>query len=61
MIIDFRKQTKVPDLTVKTEKDAERVETLKYLGVVLDDKLIWRQNTDSWFILIQEAANFQCS
>ena len=29
MVIDFRKQTKVPDLIVITENDVERVETFK--------------------------------
>ena len=47
MVIDFRKQTKVPDLIVIKENDAERVETFKYLGIVLDNKLTWKQNTDS--------------
>ena len=47
MVIDFRKQTKVPDLIVIKENDVERVETFKYLGVVLANKLTWKQNTDS--------------
>ena len=46
-VIDFRKQTKLPDLIVIKEKDVERVETFKYLCVVLDNKLMWKQNTDS--------------
>ena len=29
MVIDFRKQSKVPDLIVITENDVERVETFK--------------------------------
>ena len=47
MVIDFRKQTKAPDLIVIKENDLERVEIFKYLGVVLDNKLTWKQNTDS--------------
>ena len=47
MVIDFRKQTKVPDLIVIKEKDVDRVEIFKYLGIVLDNKLTWKQNTDS--------------
>ena len=47
MVIDFHKQTKVPDLIVIKEKDVERVETFKYLDIVLDNKLTWKQNTDS--------------
>ena len=47
MVIDFRKQTKAPNLNVIKENDVERVETFKYLGIVLDYKLTWKQNTDS--------------
>ena len=47
MVIDFRKQIKVPDLTVIKEKDVERVDIFKYLGVVLDNKLTRKQNTYS--------------
>ena len=34
MVLDFRKQTKVPDIIVIKENDVERVETFKYLGSV---------------------------
>ena len=47
MVIDFRKQTKAPNLNVIKENDVERVETFKYLGIVLDYKLTWKQKTDS--------------
>ena len=47
MVIDFCKQTKVPDLIVIKEKDVERVDTFKYPSIVLDNKLMWKQNTDS--------------
>ena len=47
MVIDIGKKTKVPDLTVIKEKDVEKVETFKYLGIVLDNKLTWKQNADS--------------
>ena len=47
MVIDFRKETKVPDLAVMKEKDVGCVDTFKYLGVMFDDKLTCRQNTDS--------------
>ena len=47
IVIDFRKQTKVPELIVIKENDVERVETFKYLGIVLNNKLTWKQNTDS--------------
>ena len=33
MVIDFRNQTKVPDLIVIKENDVERVETFKYPGI----------------------------
>ena len=39
MVIDFRKQTKVADLIVIKKKDVERVDTFKYLGIVIDNKL----------------------
>ena len=39
MVIDFRKQTKVADLIVIIKKDVERVDTFKYLGIVIDNKL----------------------
>ena len=47
MVIDFCKQTKVPDLIVIKEIDEERVGTFKYLGIVPNNKLTWKQNTDS--------------
>ena len=49
MVIDFRKQTNAPDLIVIKEKDVEGVDTLKYmyLGVLLVNKLTWKQRTDS--------------
>ena len=47
MVIDFRKQTKVPDLIVIKEEDEEKEDTFQYLDVVLDNKLTWKQNTDS--------------
>ena len=69
MVIDFCKQTKVPDIIVIKENYVERVETFKYLGIVLDNKLTWKQNTDLFkckenktpSILLEEVANFQCS
>ena len=45
MVIDFRKQTKL--MIVIKEKDVERVGTFKYLCIVLNNKLMWKQNTDS--------------
>ena len=47
MVIDFRKQIKSLDLIVIKENDVERIETFKYPGIVLDNKLTWKQNTDS--------------
>ena len=35
------------NLTVVKEEDVERVDVFKYLGVMLDNKLTLRQNTDS--------------
>ena len=47
MVTDFHNQTKVTDLIVIEEKDVERVDSFKYLGIVLDNKITWKQNTDS--------------
>ena len=46
MVNDFRKRTKVPDLIAVKEKDVERADTFKYLGVVLNNTFTWKQNAD---------------
>ena len=47
MIIDFRKGNKFSfdDIVIKGQK-VDRVNSYKYLGVVLDDQLNWKENTD---------------
>ena len=46
MIIDFRKKLPEPSsITIKKEK-IEQVDSFKYLGVIVDNKLSWRENTD---------------
>ena len=46
MIIDFRR-TKADPVPVELKgSDVERVQTYKYLGVVIDNTLSWSQNTD---------------
>ena len=42
----FRTYFDVFDLIVIKENDVERVETFKYLAIVLDKKLTLEQNTD---------------
>ena len=46
MVIDFRKQENDPEAIFILEKEVERVETFKYLGVVLHNKLTGKNNTD---------------
>ena len=47
MIIDFRKGNKCEfdDILIKGQT-VEKVSTYKYLGVVIDDQLSWKENTD---------------
>ena len=47
MVIDFRKnKSTIPHITINN-KIVERVDTFKYLGVVIDKELKWKQNTDN--------------
>ena len=47
LLIDFRKSKNTPDPVTINNKEVERVESFKYLGVIIDNKLSWNQNTDS--------------
>ncbi len=47
MVIDFRKNMVTPCPVEVNGTAVERVETYKYLGVFLDKKLRWRENTDA--------------
>ncbi len=44
--IDFRKKSRPLILTVTKRKTVERVPTYKYLGIVIDNKLPFNENTD---------------
>ena len=46
LVIDFRRQEKHPEALISKEKEVVRMETFKYLGVVLNNKLTWENNTD---------------
>ena len=46
LVIDFRRQEKNTEALIVKDKEIERVETFKYLGVVLNNKLTWKNNTD---------------
>ena len=46
MVIDFRRQENNTEVIMTKEKEEVRMETFKYLGVILDNKLTWKNNTD---------------
>ncbi len=47
MCIDFRRNSNPPLSTVINGETVERVSTFKYLGVVIDNKLSFNENTDT--------------
>ena len=47
MCIDFRKNKRCPKPVYIKGEAVERVETHKYLGVVFDSKLNWKENVNS--------------
>ena len=47
MIIDFRKASNQSEPIVINEKQVERVNSFKYLGVVIDSKMTWTENIDN--------------
>ena len=47
MCIDFRKIQRCPKAVHIKGEAAERVETYKYLGVVFDSKLNWKENINT--------------
>ena len=46
MIVDFRRKSRPTTLVSIYGKDIETVDSYKYLGVHLNDKLDWTTNTD---------------
>ena len=61
MIIDTQ-----PEMTVIKDKEVEREDTFKHLGVTLGSKLTWRQNTENVVkkqnpnILFEKTSLIQC-
>ena len=47
MCIDFRKNQRCPKAVYIKGEAVERLDTYKYLGVVFDSKLTWRENINS--------------
>ena len=47
MCIDFRKNQRCPKPVYIKVEAVERVDTYKYLGVVFDSKLTWKENINS--------------
>ena len=45
-MIKFCRQESNPEALIIKKKEGERVETFKYLGVVLDNNITWKNNTD---------------
>ena len=69
MIVDFRWKISRPEpaQVVLRGDTVERVETYKYLGVLFDSALSWKQNTNAvlrkvhtWSLLFSEIEIFQC-
>ncbi|XP_078252377.1 uncharacterized protein LOC144592039 isoform X1 [Rhinoraja longicauda] len=50
MVVDFRRRSQVPPTSVNIQgMDMERVDSYKYLGVHLNNKLDWTENTDALY------------
>ena len=47
MLVDFRKKPPTPPPVVVNGEEIERVESYKYLGVVVNNTLDWTENTDT--------------
>ncbi len=47
MIVDFRRKSDRPEPVVIEGEPIETVSTYKYLGVLFDNRLDWKQNTDA--------------
>ena len=47
MVIDFRTKREAPPPVILKGSEVDRVKSFKYLGVVFDDMLNWKENTNS--------------
>ena len=58
MVIDFRRKVPVySDVVIKGET-VEKIETYRYLGIVIDHKLSWKQNLK--YIIKKTHSRFYC-
>ncbi|KAI4900880.1 hypothetical protein NFI96_019650, partial [Prochilodus magdalenae] len=65
MVVDFRRKTSTISPFTIMGQNGELVDTCKYLGVLLDNKLDWKargcvQEGDEQTLLLEKAQIFQC-
>ena len=47
MVIDYRKSNNVPSVVTINGSMVERVDTYRYLGVVIDNRLSWHEHVEA--------------
>ena len=58
MVIDFREKNHMPDTIVIANGQVERVKEYKYLGMIIDDKLMGSANTQQVYNKCQQRIYF---